>query len=184
MSQIEELQTRLTTAMERIGAGADTIQSRAAATREADSEMKQALEAEKLANAQLEERLASLKARHAEEIDAMQSAPQDTGEVETLRRELDDQARAMSQLDQELQKVRAANDQLRAANAALRSANSEGVGDASLINQGLEAEIDSLRAARDADLAETGAILSRLEPLLSAASIQLTDDRTENKGDA
>lgn len=73
------------------------------------------------------------------------------------------------ELDGELQALRASNDQLRAANEALRSANAEGVGDPSLINQAMEAEIEGLRAARAADKAEVNAVIERLAPLLPNA---------------
>ena len=72
----------------------------------------------------------------------------------------------LSALDGELQALRAANDQLRTANAALRAANAEGVGQPELINQGLEAELEGLRAARAADKAEVDAVIARLSPLL------------------
>ncbi|TNJ46767.1 hypothetical protein [Phaeobacter sp. B1627] len=75
----------------------------------------------------------------------------------------------LSELDGELQSLRASNDQLREANAALRAANAEGIGDASLINAALEAEVEGLRAARATDQAEVNAVLARLEPLLATA---------------
>lgn len=69
-------------------------------------------------------------------------------------------------LDQELTSLRTANDQLVQSNAALRDANAEGVGDPSLINAALQAEIDGLRAANATDRAEMSAVMARLEPLL------------------
>lgn len=75
----------------------------------------------------------------------------------------------LAELDSELQGLRASNDQLRASNAALRAANAEALGDAELINSGLEAEVQGLRAARATDQAEVNAVLARLEPLLATA---------------
>ncbi len=75
----------------------------------------------------------------------------------------------LAELDTELQSLRASNDQLRESNAALRAANAEGLGDAELINSGLEAEVQGLRAARATDQAEVNAVLARLEPLLATA---------------
>ncbi len=75
----------------------------------------------------------------------------------------------LSELDSELQSLRASNDRLRESNAALRAANAEGVGDPALINSGLEAEVQGLRAARATDQAEVNAVLARLEPLLATA---------------
>jgi len=118
----------------------------------------------------------------------------DTAELETLRREVEElRARAeaaeaapataeladegvseeldlrLSELDGELQTLRASNDQLRQSNAALRAANAEGVADPALINSGLEAEVEGLKAARATDQAEVNAVLARLEPLLATA---------------
>ena len=45
-------------------------------------------------------------------------------------------------------------------------ANEEGVGEPDLINKSMLAEIESLRAARAADLAEANIILGALTPLL------------------
>jgi chromosome segregation ATPase len=75
----------------------------------------------------------------------------------------------LGELDGELQNLRASNDQLRQSNAALRAANAEGVGDPTLINAGLEAEVEGLKAARATDQAEVNAVLARLEPLLATA---------------
>ena len=75
----------------------------------------------------------------------------------------------MAQLDIDLQRVRRANAQLSEACKALRDANAEGVGDAHLINKSMMTELDALRAARTADVAEADAILANLQPLLDAA---------------
>ncbi|NIZ13544.1 hypothetical protein [Phaeobacter sp. HF9A] len=75
----------------------------------------------------------------------------------------------LSELDGELQGLRASNDQLRESNAALRAANAQALGDPALINSGLEAEVEGLKAARATDQAEVNAVLARLEPLLATA---------------
>ena len=75
----------------------------------------------------------------------------------------------LTELDRELQALRASNDQLRESNAALRAANADGIGDPSLINTGLVAEVEGLKAARATDQAEVNAVLARLEPLLATA---------------
>lgn len=74
MSQIEELQSRLTAALERIDAGLDGLAAAPAEAGEPDPGLAVALEEEKLANAQLEERLRVIKSKHQEEIDALTSA--------------------------------------------------------------------------------------------------------------
>ena len=278
MSQIEELQSRITAAMDRIGAGVDTLVDQMGSTAAADAALQSALEEEKLANTQLEERLRSIKAKHAAELEEAQAsaggdgpnveelqaeldglkaqvadtsevdglkaeladataklvaaeaakaeanaAIAEAGEVESLRAELEElratadnteevdglrneiaalkaelnnterldelksetemlraervsQAEATARLDKDLQRLRKANDQLREANAALREANEAGVGEPSLINQAMLAELEALRASRATDAAEAKAILSRLEPLLAQADLAEGED--------
>ena len=171
MSQIEELQSRITAAMERIGNGLEALSEKSGG---AGAEIVSALEEEKLANAQLEERLRTLKARHAEEIEALRAELEKPGEAEALRAELASQTEAMARLDMDVQRLRQANDQLRESNSALRQANEAGVGEPHLINKAMLAELEGLRAARATDAAEAGAILARLEPLLANAA-QMSD---------
>ncbi len=156
MSQIEELQRRITAAMERIGSGLEALEP-PRPDPGPDPELVSQLEEEKLVTAQLEERLRAIKSGHAETL-------------ERLGAEQARQAEAMALLDMDVQRLRLANDLLREANAALREANQEGVGDPGLINKAMLAELESLRAARATDAAEAGAVLSRLEPLLAAAA--------------
>ncbi len=172
MSQIEELQGRITAAMERVGAGLEALEAVRVAERAAaeaaveaaaqanagpDPETLAKLEEEKLANAQLEERLRAIKKKHA-------------GELETLKTAQARQSEAMARLDMDVQRLREANDKLRESNAALRAANQDGVGEPELINKAMLAELEGLRAARATDAAEADAVLSRLEPLLAAAA--------------
>ena len=69
----------------------------------------------------------------------------------------------------EAQRLRLANDRLRETNEALRQANADGVAEPRLINRAMLAEIEGLRAARAADAAEAGAVLKKLDKLLSNA---------------
>jgi len=171
MSQIEELQSRITAAMERIGTGLAALTEQSGGP---DAEIVSALEEEKLANAQLQERLRTLKAKHAEEIAALREELEKPGEVDRLRAELASQTEAMARLDMDVQRLRQANDQLRESNGALRQANEAGVGEPHLINKAMLAELEGLRAARATDAAEAGAILAKLEPLLANAA-QMSD---------
>lgn len=155
MSDIEDLQRRIMAAMERIGTGAERLVE-ASANGAQDPGLAEALEEEKLANAQLKERLRGLTEKHSTEIDA-------------LRAETAAQTEAMARLDGDLQRLRQANDQLRSSNAALREANEEGVGEPHLINKAMLAELEGLRAARAAETAEAAAVLAKLDPLLAAA---------------
>jgi hypothetical protein len=54
------------------------------------------------------------------------------------------------------------NAQLRASNQALRAANAAGLGDASLINAGMQAQIDALTAERAAEAAQLELLLTAL----------------------
>lgn len=177
MSEIDDLQRRIMAAMQRIGSGVETLAARADTPPEPINQgptpeqaaLAEALEEEKLANAQLEERLRALRSRHAEEIAALQAADDTGAELDNLRADLDAQQQAMAALDKDLQRLRQANDQLRDSNGALRRANETGVGEPELINKALEAELEGLRAARATDLAEANAVLAKLEPLLAGA---------------
>jgi len=91
MTQIEELQGRILAAMERIGTGVEKLElARAQAQEEAraaadNSDLERALEEEKTANAQLEERVKVLHSRLQEA-----AAPAaDSGEMEALKAELE-----------------------------------------------------------------------------------------------
>lgn len=161
MSNIDELQRRITAAMDRIAMGVEKVSSKEAAP---DPSLSQALEDERTANAQLTERVRALKTKS-------------DAEMANLRTQIEESQARMAQLDVELQRVRHANGELMNACAALRDANEEGVGDPHLINKTMLTELEALRAARAADVAETSAILAALTPLVDAA----TSDRTENK---
>jgi len=153
MSDIEELQRRITAAMDQVAFGLDKLGTGATGP---DPETLQQLEDERTANAQLQERVRSLRSKS-------------DAEIATLRAGLDEGDARMAQLDVELQRVRRANAQLSDACAALREANAEGVGDPHLINKAMLAELEALRAARAADVAEASTILSSLQPLVEAA---------------
>lgn len=163
MSNIDELQRRITGAMDRIASGLDQIGSGQA---EPDPEMVQALEDERTANAQLTERVRALKARS-------------DAEIAELRGLVEEAQARMAKLDTDLQRVRRANTQLSDACAALREANEAGVGDPHLINKAMLAELEALRAVRAADVAETSAIISALAPLVENANLAETSDDEE-----
>lgn len=154
MNNIDDLQRRIMAAMDRMAKGLDQIDTSPSGP---DPETLQALEDERTANAQLSERVRVLKT---------------TTDAEKARLEVkiaEGEAR-MAQLDIELLRLRYANEQMAEACAALRAANSEGVGEPHLINKAILAELDGLRAARAADVAESSAILAALSPLLESAN--------------
>lgn len=156
MSEIDALQQRLTAAMDRIAAGTSAL----GAAQGADTaELQAALEDEKVANAQLTERVRKMSERQEEALAEARAASEAT------------QTRVAA-MDLELQRLRKANDQLRESNAALRTANEEGVGEPHLINKAMMAELEGLRAARAADVAEASSILGALGPLLDQIDVQ------------
>lgn len=79
-----------------------------------------------------------------------------------------EQRDAIDRLDRSVQQVQHVNDVLRSNNADLRAAS--GAAAPEQVAAGMQAEIDGLKAAREADAATAGAILSRLSPLLSHAT--------------
>ena len=148
MSEIEDLEARLSAALGRIAAALakpETPVENPEITR-----LTEALEAEKVLTAQLEARIAALH-RKVEEAAAATAR---------LREDL-------SRSDAVAQQLRRVNAQLRETNIALREANSRGLGDAHLINRAMIAELESIRASRDADRAEIDAVLAELAPLIA-----------------
>lgn len=178
MSDIEEVQGRIMAAMERASRGLEKL----AVAKEDVPDLSQELADERLANAQLEERVKSLNTQletlTADTQAELEKTKAELGQAQAKLADADADAQAaqstvtdakVSALDVELQRVRQTNTKLSDACAALRAANAEGVGDADLINAALQAELDALRAARSADLAQADAILSTLTPLVEAA---------------
>lgn len=164
MSDITELEGRITAALDRIRQGLEGLEGAQAggdggaaeAAAEAES-LRGALEEERLANAQLEERVKALKDRQDSVI-----AP--------LEEEKVDLAGQLSGIDGELQRLRRANAQLRENNNALREAMSAGLAEPHLVNKSMTAELEALRADRAAEAAEIDAVLGALKPLLDEAS--------------
>jgi DNA repair exonuclease SbcCD ATPase subunit len=164
MNDIAELERRIAYAMERIAKGIEALDRAAPAPAanlavQPDADEVQALRAqlseERLANAQLEERVRAIKQKQD------QQAAQAAAELAATRDSL-------TRLDAELSQLRRVNAQLQASNAALRAANETGVGEPHLINRSMLAELDSLRAARLVDLAEAQAIKAAISPLLDS----------------
>lgn len=158
MSQLEELQRRITAALDRIGQGLDQMPDSAGADASEMETLRQDLEDEKVANEQLKERVRQLKKRRA-------LLEERVGEEEAQN------AAALARLDADLQSLREANQQLREINRALREANEAGVAEPHLINKAMLAELEALRATRTADRTETETILSQL-----TAAIESVDD--------
>ncbi|WP_333826943.1 hypothetical protein [Pararhodobacter sp.] len=130
----------------------DAAEAEARATVET---LREALEKERAANAQLSERVHQVKQR------------QETT-IAQLERRL---ARLTEQLDLqslEMLRLKKANARLMESNAALREAQAEGFPDTTLVNRSISAELEALQAERRAEMAEMEEILAELKPLLAA----------------
>lgn len=162
MSDIEELNRRILSALDRVASGIDGF---GAANRGEVEALRKALDEEREVNAQLTERVRVLGERQ-EQVAAKMEAKA----VETEDR--------MNKLDTQLQQLRKAQELLAEAGDALREANAEGVGDPDLINRSLEAELEALRAMRQAELAEADEIIAGLMPLLKASAMTQQAEET------
>lgn len=115
MQEMVELERRLTAALERIGAGIDAIP-----VMPAENPLQAELDEERMVNAQLSERLKSVKEREGVKIAQLEE------QVEALTRQLDAQG-------MELQRMKKTTGQLREALRSLREATAEGVADSELV---------------------------------------------------
>ena len=170
MSQIEELHSRISAAMERIGAGVEALAMPQEAAppsepAEADSDLVAALEDERLANAQLQERLKSIKAKHAAEIEALKSeageapAAEDDGELNQLKADL-------AEATAKLMAAEAARAELAEAKATLEAEDQSTL---------LRAEIDALKAELDA-VEDVDALKAEIEDLRAQAGDRTVED--------
>ena len=172
MGQLEELEQRITAAFARISAGVEAlsaerlaelpVQLEAEAEAEADlanqdamADLHDALDEERMANAQLHERLRVIRDQGGAAEAALKA------EVEGLTRTLDGQG-----LD--VQRLSATVAQLREDLRRLREAAEQGVVDPSLINRAMMAELEALRVTRAAEANEMNHILSALGGVLQA----------------
>ena len=148
MDDIKALEARITDAFDRIRYHIE-MQPKA----EEQSSLRAQLEEERLANAQLEERVKLLKERQ-------------DGRVADLEAQVAGHGAQLAALDGELQRLRASNADLRDLTAQLRAVAADGTADPDLINQAMAAEIEALAAQRASEAAEVDAILTELKPLL------------------
>jgi chromosome segregation ATPase len=155
MSQVDELQGRITAALDRIAQGLEARKEDGGSDAEDVTKLRQELEDERTVTAQLEERNKRLK-------DKLTDLEDRTAKSEEDRRA------ALKTLDDQLQSLRRANAQLRENNKALREANEAGVAEPHLINKSMMAELDGLRAAQAADHAEADAVMQELARLLES----------------
>ncbi|OYX41800.1 MAG: hypothetical protein B7Z02_14435 [Rhodobacterales bacterium 32-67-9] len=157
MSDITELERRISAALERIGTGLDLLgQGTGATPGDDDGELtalRDALDAERTANAQLTERVRAIR----EKQETM---------VEALEKKVGRLTEQLNAAGLELQRQKQLNTQLTDANRALSEAAQEGVAEPHLINRSMMTELEALRVARAAEMAEMEEILSELKPLI------------------
>ena len=157
MTEITDLQARITAALDRIETGIDGLPAKAGAESAAEvARLTEALEEERTVNAQLEERLSTIKEKQDGTLDVLAS------EVDRLRALLASEEETVARLGR-------VNAELRANNAALRDAIAKGVAEPHLVNKSMMAELEGLRAAQEADRAELDAVLGELGALVAEA---------------
>ncbi|MGI9388737.1 MAG: hypothetical protein ACR2O1_01665 [Boseongicola sp.] len=158
MSDISELERRITAALDRAGQAMDSLAAGSSSEPvESDGgDLAAELEAERMANAQLEERVRAIKEKQETNVTGLEA------EVARLRASLESR-------DGELQRIKSVNAELRTSNQALRDANANGLADPHLVNKSMMSELESLRATRESDRAELDDILATLEPVLKEA---------------
>jgi uncharacterized protein (DUF885 family) len=166
MQDLTELERRITAALQRIGAGIEAMAPAAAVPLAAvpladDPEvarLREALEAEKMLTAQLQERLRALKDRGGSDQTELEA------KVDRMTRQLDVQGL-------EVKRMRKTVIALRENLRALRQAQSDGVADPEALNRAMAVELESVRVSRLAEIAEMDEILAELDPLIGEVRI-------------
>ncbi|MEZ5913164.1 MAG: hypothetical protein R3D84_13900 [Paracoccaceae bacterium] len=158
MSEISDYERRITYALERISRGLEAMAAEpgavSAVSTSGDAQtLREALEAERDSNAQLIERVRAIKEKQETTVAA-------------LERRIESQTRQLDVQGLEMQRMKKTTIQLRETVRALREGLEQGVAEPHLINKAMLAELEALRAARTADVAEMDEILEGLRPLL------------------
>jgi flagellar biosynthesis/type III secretory pathway protein FliH len=170
MQDTVELERRITAALDRIGQGIEALGPAAAPAADAPAapagpDLAQALDDERMANAQLTERLKAAREREAQAVAEAHAAGRAEAEAEARGR-IDRMTRQLDVQALEMQRMRKTVVQLRETLRALHEAAAAGLSDPSLVNRALLAEADALRAARQGELALMDEILEELAPLI------------------
>jgi hypothetical protein len=158
MSDIAALEGRITAALDRIREGvARHSVAVAVEVPPADTdELRTQLNEERTANAQLENRVRTLKDRQ-------------DGAISDLEGRAASHAAILAAMEAEVQRLRTSNAELRDMTAQLRSAAADGATAPELINRATIAEVEALQAQRASEAAEMDAIVSSLKPLIEEA---------------
>ena len=160
MNDFTELERRLAAALDRIGQGIASLGAAAPAAAPAGegaqedvAALQAALDDERTANAQLTERVRAIRDSHPTRGAALE------GNLAPPPEATDAQGR-------ELQRQKLLNEHLTDTNRALNTAAEQGLTEPNLINEAMQSELESLRAQRQAEIAEMDEILSELKPLI------------------
>lgn len=159
MSEISELQAQIAGALDRIAYGLENlghVDPALAAETEELANLRAKLDDERTANAQLEDRVRTIKEKQ-------------DGTVDRLASEVDRLTKLLSTQEETVSRLARVNAELRANNQALRDAISEGVAEPHLINKAMMAELEALRMAQVADRAEIDSVLSELDVMIASA---------------
>lgn len=162
MQEITELERRITAALERIGRGVEALGNQPPATvpvLEGAGDMAfltEALDEERMANAQLSERLRVVHEKDEAEKMAL------VAERDTLMEQVAAQSDELTRLRHSLDQV---NDEL----ADLRDLAERSVVEPEHINKAMLVELEALRSARASEAAEIAEIVAALNPLISEA---------------
>ncbi|NVO23607.1 hypothetical protein HJ526_05865 [Donghicola sp. C2-DW-16] len=150
MTEIEELQRRIVSALDRIGQGVQMVAAAPSAGGLPEGAMSK-VDADTM---KLELRAALA---HSEALQDKLDAVQD----KLTKAEPEITTSLVAELEEQIASLKAANAELVAANTALREAN--GAASAETVDQGMAAELTALRAERAAEATEMKALLAVVE---------------------
>lgn len=159
MQELAELERRITDALNRIGAGIETLSTAPAAEGDdAVTRLQEALEAERATSAALRRDLAA----------AQSSAPPAAveGDEAALRARIEQMTRQLDVQGLEMHRMRKTMVQLRENLRGLRRAQAANVADPEQINRAMMAEVEAMRVSRLSEVAELDEILTELTPLI------------------
>ncbi|MEO0485081.1 MAG: hypothetical protein AAF092_04115 [Pseudomonadota bacterium] len=126
----------------------------AAPAEEGAEQLRAELEEERVANAQLQQRVKRIRRKQEQTVQTLEE------KMESLQAELANSERQVA-------KLRRSGEDMRAALKDLQEAAEASAPDAHLINRAMMAELEALRAERATDAAEISGLISALEPLLA-----------------
>ncbi|MEL7344870.1 MAG: hypothetical protein AAFN59_08410 [Pseudomonadota bacterium] len=152
MTDIADLTKRISEALERTGASLETL---GGSTPDLAA-LEEALAAEKTANAQLEERVKSIRDKQE-------------GILADLETQASEMAATLEARDRDLQRVRRVNAELRDTIAQLREAHAAALPDPHLLNKAMQSELEALRAASAVDSAELSEVMAALDAIVKEA---------------